>query len=449
MFKIFYDSLFKPKNIINHIDNEPKRKFAGYLIFMLLLLIIPTMVLVILGCDYTNEENNLVVENIKVKEISENNPIYDKVIEYRIEDNELVYKDNKVSNNGIMELSIMENIEDANNSISQFVKIDGMMINLNEAKNSIKPLYFVFCLDETYDFQDILEESYVVFLKKNKMDFLLHTNSTNKIIKKDLEYNCGNVNFNITKENKTTFYKGINNFCNFLYEKLDGNYKIYNNVIEYKIEENRLVYTGTNENKLQYVRINSDAVNLVALKNKVKSFYLIFSLKGNYSFEEINEDCYAIVLEEDKMKLISHSQKNDEIIKELKYECGNVNFNYLENDKYVFNNDVYNFCNSIYKHVNKDYVVYTVGFNILAMLVNLVISIGSVLLILGLFFRFMKVPFGKMVKITLLSYAPYVVGIILTIFFDSNIFSYIGEAIALFYTYRTMKNYSLLRLLLK
>ncbi len=304
MFKIFYDSLFKPKNIVNHVDSEPKRKFIGFLILTLLLLIIPSSLINIFSNKFTNEENEKIIGEIK--------------------------------------------------------KVDPIL---------------------------------------------------------------------------------------------------------YKIVDNKLVYTGSGPSQVQHFIVDKNDISITSLNMKVKCIYFLFSLDyDNVVLSNIEDTCYIVLLSEEKVDIIYHQgvkkvngavnlasneNSNDLVIKTIKYECSAVNFNYTEvEDKYLYSTNVYNFCSLIYNQLDTKYVMIMTLYVASNLVMNLLLSIVVTIAILGLFFRFMGVPFGKVIKITFLSYTPYVIGTLLSICFGSYLLSALGEMIALFYTYRTMKTYSLLKLLL-
>ena len=236
--------------------------------------------------------------------------------------------------------------------------------------------------------------------------------------------------------------------------------------IEYKIENNQLIYTGTNTQSNQTLKFENYAflVTLTSI-NIPTTTYVVFSESGeNYLKNIDNENAVIVLLTKNMVKIISHykqpdksgmttlvatSSKEDRIIKEFKYDTYNVNFNKSEENKTVFENNIYFFCDYLYDQLKTKYLILSTSTLIIMIVRNLLISIATTLLITGLFFRFMGVPFGKMLKIVFLCYTPYVLGSALAVCFGVDFLAILGEVIALFYTYRTMKTYSLLLLLKK
>lgn len=302
MFKIFYDSLFRPRNIVNHVENEPKRKFIGFLLLTLLIISVPFILINVFSSKFSNNENELIISQIKSFE----------PIEYKILDNKLVYTGE-------------------GDAPTQKVKIDKNSITLTISNANIECIYLVFSLNENQGLSSIEEASYVISLKENNIDVIYHP----------------------------------------------GNSK------------------------------TSGSIDLAFNKNK-----------------------------------------ESKLIKQINYECGNLNFNYKEvKDKNVYSIGIYNFCNSIYKKLDTRFIIVTtlitIGYIVISLVVDLLITVA----LLSFFFRVLNVPFGKIIKISFLCYTPAVIATVLAFCFGSNFIAIIGEVISLIYTYRTIKSYSLLKLL--
>ena len=171
--------------------------------------------------------------------------------------------------------------------------------------------------------------------------------------------------------------------------------------IEYKIENNQLIYTGTNTESNQTLKFENYAflVTLTSI-NIPTTTYVVFSESGeNYLKNIDNENAVIVLLTKNTVKIISHykqpdksgmttlvatSSKEDRIIKEFK------------ENKTVFENNIYFFCDYLYDQLKTKYLILSTSTLIIMIVRNLLISIATTLLITGLFFRFMGVPFGKM-----------------------------------------------------
>lgn len=310
MFKIFYDSLFRPKNIVNHVDEKSNSKFIGFLILTVILLILPTFLINIFSSRLSIGENKAIVDGIKMVE----------PIQYKIENNKLVYTGS-----------------DLTPKTQQF-KINSKSISLTAITTDTKVLntnyiYFTFSTNNDQGLSSILETCYVVALKEDGVDIIFH-------------YGTKNI---------------------------------------------------------------SGAENL--------------AIWGNNS-------------------------SGDKVVKTLPYECKDVNFNYTElTDKYLFSSNIYDFFSTIYDRLDTAYI-FTASFIMIANNVGSVI-LNMVILVILLYavFRIMRVSFGKIIKIAFLCYTPYILGIVLSMCFGGNLIMIIGEIVTFIYIYRTLRNYSLLKLL--
>lgn len=310
MFKIFYDSLFRPKNIVDHVDEKSNSKFVGYLILTLLLIILPIFLINIFISKLSTGENKAIVEGIKAVE----------PIQYKIENNKLVYTGAGITPK------------------TQQFKINSKSISLTAITIDTKTLstdyiYFVFSTIDDQGLSSIGETCYVVSLKENGVDIIFHNGTKNV----------------------------------------------------------------------------SGAENL--------------SIWGNNS-------------------------SGDKIVKSLPYSSKDVNFNYTEvTDKYLFSSNIYNFFSTIYDRLDTNYIITASVIVIVNNIGSIIINMAILIVLLYAVFRIMRVSFGKIVKISFLCFTPYVLGVVLSMCFNSNLVMIIGEIVTFIYIYRTLRNYSLLKIL--
>ena len=137
MFKIFYDTLARPREIVNHVDNKSKGKFIGFIILLILLLVIPYFISQIEAYNFSSEE----ARNVSYYMLDS------EPVEYEIKDGRLSYTgsgDPVVSN----------------------VKVDKDTILLIDL-----PVYFVFSLDgSNYDVNK--ENAYIILFKETEIEIL-------------------------------------------------------------------------------------------------------------------------------------------------------------------------------------------------------------------------------------------------------------------------------------
>ncbi|MGM9899681.1 MAG: hypothetical protein ACI32E_03760 [Bacilli bacterium] len=310
MFKIFYDSLFRPKNIVDHVDEKSNSKFVGYLILTLLLIVLPIFLNNIFSNKLSTGENKAIVEGIKAVE----------PIQYKIENNKLVYTGASITPK------------------TQQFKINSKSISLTTITFDTKALsteyiYFVFSTIDDQGLSSIGETCYVVSLKENGVDIIFHNGTKN--------------------------VQGAENL----------------------------------------------------------------SIWGNNS-------------------------SGDKIVKSLPYSSKDVNFNYTEvTDKYLFSSNIYNFFSTIYDRLDTNYIITVSVFVIANYIGNIIINMAILIVLLYAVFRIMRVSFGKIVKIAFLCFTPYVLGVVLSMCFNSNLVMIIGEIVTFIYIYRTLRNYSLLKIL--
>ena len=137
MFKIFYDTLARPREIVNHVDNKSKGKFIGFIILLILLLVIPYFISQIEAYNFSSEE----ARNVSYYMLDS------EPVEYEIKEGRLSYTgsgDPVVSN----------------------VKVDKDTILLIDL-----PVYFVFSLDgSNYDVNK--ENAYIILFKETEIEIL-------------------------------------------------------------------------------------------------------------------------------------------------------------------------------------------------------------------------------------------------------------------------------------
>ena len=316
MFKIFYDSLFRPKNIVDHVDEKSNSKFVGYLILTLLLIVLPIFLINIFSNKLSTGENKAIVEGIKAVE----------PIQYKIENNKLVY-----TGASITPKTQQFKINSKSISLTAFNSLTAIIIDTKTLSTDY--IYFVFSTIDDQGLSSIGETCYVVSLKENGVDIIFHNGTKN--------------------------VQGAENL----------------------------------------------------------------SIWGNNS-------------------------SGDKIIKSLPYSSKDVNFNYTEvTDKYLFSSNIYNFFSTIYDRLDTNYIITVSVFVIVNDIVNIIINMAILIVLLYAVFRIMRVSFGKIVKISFLCFTPYVLGVVLSRCFNSNLVMIIGEIVTFIYIYRTLRNYSLLKIL--
>jgi len=301
MFKIFYDSLFKPRNIVNHVDEKPKIKFVGFMIFTLILLVLPTVILSIFNYNISNDDVKYIKDQLNKKTIC-----------HKIEDNNLIYTGYEMYES------------------CDVIKLDGEEINYG------------------YSLGPFMTPIYVVFSNSDVL------------------------------------------YSNFITEEI---------AYIVKIE-------------------NSDVL--------ICSYYNKSTQNG---VTKLANDQYVT------------------IVRSFKLDVNDIDFNKEEASGQAFSTSLYGFCNFIYKKATPNFFALLITSRVFITILNLFLSIMFTVAIMGLFFRFMGIPFKAVVKIVFLCYTPYVVGSMLSVCFDTSIISYIAEIISLVYTYKVMRNYSLLMIL--
>ena len=312
MFKIFYDSLFRPKNIVDHVDEKSNSKFVGYLILTLLLIVLPIFLINIFSSKLSTGENKAIVEGIKAVE----------PIQYKIENNKLVY-----TGAGITPKTQQFKIN------SKSISLTATAITFDTKALSTEYIYFVFSTIDDQGLSSIGETCYVVSLKENGVDIIFHNGTKN--------------------------VQGAENL----------------------------------------------------------------SIWGNNS-------------------------SGDKIVKSLPYSSKDVNFNYTEvTDKYLFSSNIYNFFSTIYDRLDTNYIITASVIVIVNNIGSIIINMAILIVLLYAVFRIMRVSFGKIVKISFLCFTPYVLGVVLSMCFNSNLVMIIGEIVTFIYIYRTLRNYSLLKIL--
>lgn len=298
MFRIFYDTLVKPKAIVNHVDSKSKGKFIGFVILLILLQIIPFFIAQVQVYSFTNQE----AENVSY--IMQKN----ESVEYSIKDGKLVYNGN-------------------GDPVVQSIKIDKDKLLL-----STLPVYLVFSLDGTgYEVND--ENGYIIIFQENSID---------------IKYRP--------------------------YKKTDGATK----------------------------------------------------LAGIY-------DAFLYPTEESQLHNISYGDLN-------------VDLNYANGYKNNFYLEVFKVGSVIYNDLKWDFILQesfiTIFSNVAAFFLNVLFTA----VIMFLFFRYMGLRFKTIFKISILCSTIYVVGYVLAFLYNFTLLSYILEFVAMIYTYRTMKQYAILKM---
>ncbi len=143
MFKIFYDTLVRPKQIVKHVDGSSKWKFFGFICLLILLLVIPSFVNQISAYSFSNQEAHNIVEYI----------LDEEPLEYEIKDGKLLY-----TGDGDADF--------------RYVKIEK-----DEILMAVIPVYLVFSLDSNEIIENKLDEvveedSYIAVFQESEIRLL-------------------------------------------------------------------------------------------------------------------------------------------------------------------------------------------------------------------------------------------------------------------------------------
>lgn len=204
MFKIFYDTLVRPKEIVNHVDSKSKGKFIGFIIILILLMIIPYFIAQIDGYSFTGQE----AENIASYILGE------KPLEYEIKDGSLIYTGSGDAN--------VRNVRVEKDEIS--------LITL--------PIYLVFSLDGSgYEVNE--ENAYIAIFKEKEIEIIYRpykkVDGATKLSEIDyygmmypeeetsltkLSYENINVNLNYTSGYKDEYYLNIYTVGSMMYNQI-------------------------------------------------------------------------------------------------------------------------------------------------------------------------------------------------------------------------------------
>lgn len=293
MFKIFFDTLVRPRDIVHHVDEKPKRKFVGFLILLILILVIPTFIMQIFSFTFTNQETEKIVTTLKKEE-----------------------------------------------------------------------------------------------------------------------------------------------------------------PIPYQIKDGKLIYTGNGDPVVRSVKLDKDIVELATLP-----VYLVFSLNGeNYQVNDTT--AFVVVFGEENLKIItriatsnqgavavSSGKKGEKTIVTLSYKNLDVNFNYQEVSDNRYFMGIYHMGNHVYQKVKWGIIATNALFSISVNVASFVMSMIFTVALIGLLYRFMGIPFKKILKITILCSTPYVLFYLIAFLYQMNTIAILGEILSLIYTYYTMKRYSLKKII--
>lgn len=232
--------------------------------------------------------------------------------------------------------------------------------------------------------------------------------------------------------------------------------------ITYEIKDGKLIYTGEGEPEIRSYEFKENTFNMTT--NPV---YVIFSLDG--SGYQINSDpAYMVIFKENEIELrycpnpykasnenggtllsgiSSLLEEKEEVVKTIKYEKLNVNFDTrVTTEKRLFNN-IYNIGNKIYGKLKWSLILGSAALSISYIIGSFISTISLTILLLFLLFRFYGVRFRKVIKISFLCCTPYVLFNLLGYLYNATFFIYVGEILTIYYIYKTMRTYALLNMM--
>lgn len=226
MFRLLVDALVSPKAIALHVDEKPKRRFVGFIIILVVLLMIPTVLAMSKTIEFSNTETEGIIASFK------NN----KEIDYQIKDGTLKYT-------GV------------SNAPRQYLKIEDTEFLLTEL-----PIYLVFSLDGSgYDIND--KTGYVVLFKEKELEIIFvpsqNNNGAEKLagvtdifqktpkeeVVKTISYDDLDVDFNYKNSSTNSYFLQIYSVGNHIYSKLKLRIILENSLIS--LVSNLIIFTAS------------------------------------------------------------------------------------------------------------------------------------------------------------------------------------------------------------
>lgn len=227
-------------------------------------------------------------------------------------------------------------------------------------------------------------------------------------------------------------------------------------VIDYRIKDGKLEYTGLGNNTKQYVKIEKTDFLLTELP-----VYLVFSLNGG-GYNINDKTGYVVLFKESEIDIMYVPAKKinsaeevaglndilpktevEKVVKTISYDNLEVDFNYNNSTSNSYFLQLYSVGNHIYSKLKWKIVLEN---SLVLFISNLMVFTASTfftILLIKLFFRGMGVAFGKIVKIAFLASLPYVVCYVLAYLYNLIFLAYLGELLSLFYTFRALSYYAL------
>ena len=235
--------------------------------------------------------------------------------------------------------------------------------------------------------------------------------------------------------------------------------------IEYAIKDGKLIYTGSGEDSVRYVKLSvgkEEKENIV--NESIGLFegpvYLVFSLDG-LGYEVNEENAHIILFKENGIDIMYRPYKKvsgavglsvldkekteEEVLKTISYEDLEIDFNYNNGYKKNYYLKIYNVGNLIYQSMKWELILEGALFSIIMNVIAFLVNIFFTVLFVRLLFRFKGLKFFRVVKIAILCSTIFVVGDVLAYLYNLTIISFIGEVLSLVYTYRVMRQYSILK----
>ena len=232
--------------------------------------------------------------------------------------------------------------------------------------------------------------------------------------------------------------------------------------LQYQIKDGKMVYTGEGENKDRSFKFEANTFNMSAYP-----VYIIFSLDGT-GYQVNTEAAHMVILKENEIEirycpeaykasnsngatllagLSSMFKEKEEVVKTIKYDKLNINFDKtVISEKKLFS-DIYTVGNTIYGKLKWGLIFNSVALSISYIAGSFISTIAISILLMFLLFKFFGVRFRKVIKIALLCCTPYVVFNLIAYLYDNSIFVYAGEILTIFYIYKSMRTYALINMM--
>lgn len=217
MFRIFYDTLVRPKTIVNHVDCK-KGKFIGFILILIILFMIPCVLAVNSYIKYTSDEALIMAQYI----------LDEEPIEYEIKDGKMTYTGSGEESVRFVELPI-------SNANAIYVQNPSLTV-------LDKPIYLVFSLDGL-GYEVNKEEAYLIVFKESEIEIIyrpykvvdgaVSTAGLNKQkldeehTVKTISYGDLEMDFNYNNSYKKNYYLKLYNVGNLIFNSFSKDLIVY------------------------------------------------------------------------------------------------------------------------------------------------------------------------------------------------------------------------------